>query len=276
MITIDNCKGYSVSYESWGFSGGEVFFRLKNNPYGNNIVKDGPVKITARLYSSTDVMQLLMATDALRRYGATEIDLVMPYVPYARQDRVCNPGEALSIKVFCDLINSQGYRSVEIWDAHSDVTSALLDRCTNVPQTAFVTGLTFPKMVVVSPDAGAMKKAFEVAKRLNTRLLPAYKHRDVSTGEISHVEVPDKMAHGFDTTFLIVDDICDRGRTFIELAKELRHSFFKGRVELYVTHGIFNKGLDVLKPYIDHVYTANIWPDVYKGNEDYVTVLRKN
>jgi ribose-phosphate pyrophosphokinase len=61
--------------------------------------------------------------------------------------------------------------------------------------------------------------------------------------------------------FLIVDDICDGGRTFIELAKVLR-PWTTGKIYLYVTHGIFSNGLDVFNSLIDGVYTANPFPKV--------------
>ena len=61
------------------------------------------------------IMQLLLLTDALRRSGAEQIDLLLPYMPGARQDRVCNVGEALSVKVYASLINQQQYASVSIF-----------------------------------------------------------------------------------------------------------------------------------------------------------------
>ena len=111
----------------FNFSGGEVQVTVKK-------MTSDVVYITANLRSSDDVMALLMATDALRRQGATRIHLTMPYVPYARQDRVMNPGEALGIKVFCDLINAQNYSSVNILDPHSDVTPALLNNVLVIEQ----------------------------------------------------------------------------------------------------------------------------------------------
>jgi ribose-phosphate pyrophosphokinase len=81
------------------FHGGEVNFRFEND-LGQRGIKE--VTIQAQIRSSEDVMTLLMATDALRQFGVEDIHLDMPYVPYGRQDRICNVGEALSIKVFTD------------------------------------------------------------------------------------------------------------------------------------------------------------------------------
>jgi len=78
------------------------------------------------------------------------------------------------------------------------------------------------------------------------------KDRDVKTGNITRTSIT-PIVHGGNA--IIVDDICDGGRTFIELAKCLKPACDK--VYLYVTHGIFSKGLDVFDGLIDHIWTAN-------------------
>lgn len=270
MLNIYVSSGHHLGYKKWNFSGGEVGFKIEPRLYQARYAK-----IVAHLRSSHDVMELLMATDALKRQSAAEIDLVMPYVPYARQDRVCNSGEALSIKVFADLINAQGYRSVEIWDAHSDVTPALLDRCKNVEQWEFAGKAPVFSCTIVAPDAGAEKKAMKLATKYKQEFAQGLKIRDTSTGDITGSVIWEDFS--LTKPLYIVDDICDGGRTFIELAKIIKKNpDWKQPIYLYVTHGIFSKGLDVLKPHIDHVYTANIWPDLYKGNEKYVTILNRN
>lgn len=278
MITIYDASGQFIKYDSLTFSGGEEHIRLKNNAFGRDQIQGSRVKIVAHLWAGREILQLLMITDALRRAGATDIDLVMPYVPYARQDRVCNPGEALSIKVFCDLVNSQKYRTVEIWDPHSDVTPALLERCRVYEQKEFaklIPGIN--QMTLIAPDGGALKKTYALQSIVQRPVGIGTKHRDTKTGEITgtSISTPEFSWGG---EFLIVDDICDGGKTFIELSKVLKSPYYghNSKVYLYVTHGIFSKGLNVLKPYIDHVYTANIFPDRYQGNEGYVTILRRN
>ena len=162
-------------------------------------------------------MQLLLLTDAVRRVVPNvPLHLNMPYVPYARQDRVCNPGEALSAKVFCDLINGQAYASVTIADPHSDVVPALLDRVSVVDasvmlaevlqQSAFARGVT-----LLAPDAGARKRVQQLAKKLEVEHIAfADKVRDTKTGRISGTSVSSDLPH---LPILVVDDICDGGRT---------------------------------------------------------------
>ncbi len=245
----------ALDYSVLAFSGGEVHVRILEP----NEAPGQVFEITARLHGSVEIMELLMLTDALRRMsGGARIRLVCPYFPYARQDRVCAPGEALSLRVIADLINAQGYESVEVWDAHSDVTGAVLNRMVSVPALHFVRQLDLvakvDKPILVAPDAGALKKVSSIAKALGLQWVRADKSRDPKTGEITGTAV--YSDHVGQRDFLIVDDICDGGRTFIALAEAVR-PLTDGRVYLYVTHGIFSAGYDALTAAIDGIYTAN-------------------
>lgn len=244
--------GGSVTFDVLRFSGGEMHVRLTNVS-----LMSGECTITALVRSSDDLMVVLLLTDACRRAGAENVYLVLPYLPYARQDRVCAHGEALSLRVMCDLINAQKYSEVRVWDVHSDVALALLDRVLNIGPTRFLkhaSDLDDTNTVLVAPDAGAIKKVAVVAKALHMPYVRADKTRDAATGEITGTVIYSE--HIGDKDFLIVDDICDGGRTFIELAKVLR-PLTRGAVKLYVTHGIFSKGVDVFDGLIDQVYVAN-------------------
>lgn len=247
--------GGIVQHSTMRFSGGEIQVRLADFPAHHRVT------IEAHLTDSDAVMELLLATDAIRRQGGTGVlNLVMPYMPYARQDRVCAPGESLSLKVFAQLINAQNYNSVKVWDAHSDTTLALLDRSRSVGQAEFVKRIELlPEAVLVAPDAGAMKKIIEVSKEVGRPFIRADKTRDPKTGEITGTVVHGGQ-HG-DVPMLMVDDICDGGRTFIELAQALR-KMTNRRIELYVTHGIFSRGLDVFENVIDAIYCPNVFPNV--------------
>lgn len=249
------------------FAGGEVQIRLELTT--DNLAF---LRIVALLKSADDVMALLMLTDALRRQAPmTPIHLDLPYVPYARQDRVCNPGEALSAKVFCQLINSQNYASVNIDDPHSDVVPALLDRVQVIDASVHVAKvLCDPRfaegVVLLAPDAGARKRVGNLAKRLGVAEIAfADKVRDPLTGSISNVRFPEIAS---DLPILVVDDICDGGRTFIELARAASETANIGRerLNLYVTHGIYSRGLDDLGRYYNGIYTAYNWLSPVTGS----------
>ncbi|WP_313696975.1 ribose-phosphate diphosphokinase [Achromobacter sp.] len=219
-------------------------------------------RIHALLKSADDVMQLLLLTDALRRLNpAAPVHLDMPYVPYARQDRVCNPGEALGAAVFCKLINDQQYATVTIVEPHSDVTPALLQRVRVVDATAFLKkALAAPAfaqgVTLMAPDAGARKRVQALAKALGVAdVRYAEKVRDPQTGRITETRVPDDIPA---QPVLVVDDICDGGRTFLELAAALADKT-RQPLYLYVTHGIFSKGLTELKARYAEIFTAYDW-----------------
>lgn len=241
----------TILYDSFIFSGGEVHIKLKKESVDH-------VLVSSRLNTSDDVMNLLMSTDALRRLGARKIDVLIPYLPYARQDRVMVKGEPLSIKVFCDLINSQNYNKVITYDLHSEVSGALLNNLEHIDNYGLVMQIieSDDDFILVSPDSGAMKKIYNLAKYIgyNKEIVCAEKVRNVKTGDIIKTHVPFDNFGGKD--ILIVDDICDGGRTFIELGKVLK-SKNCGKIYLFVTHGIFSKGLDVLLEHIDHIYTTD-------------------
>ncbi|MBY0572763.1 MAG: ribose-phosphate diphosphokinase [Undibacterium sp.] len=195
------------------------------------------VQIMFRYSSDQSMMQLLLMTDALRRQGASEIDLFIPYFPGARQDRVCNQGEPLSAKVYADLINQQQYRQVTIFDPHSDVVVALLNQVRVVKNHQFMKDVVAElgsDLILISPDAGSNKKIFELANKLDgLAVVRADKLRDVRNGAIIGTEVYCEDLSG--KTALIVDDICAGGRTFIELAKKLKAKNCK-KIILAVSH----------------------------------------
>jgi ribose-phosphate pyrophosphokinase len=228
-------------FESFVFSGGEVHVKV--------LECGGDPTVQAILYNTQDIITLLMLADALKRMGTPIYALHIPYFPYARQDRVCNPGEALSVKVMADLINSIEAKVVIVTDPHSDVTPALLN---NVEvRTAEHCGIhdIIGSKLVICPDAGAEKRI----QKLRVPYVMATKIRDVKTGDIIDTKLYDYENKVPGKDVIIIDDICDGGRTFIELAKVLK-AHGAASVSLYVTHGIFSKGHAVFQRLIDDVY----------------------
>ncbi len=248
-----------LDYKQFIFPGGEISVRINQD----NKLTHPIITIKVHLQSPTEIIELLMVTDAIKRmFPKRRINLLMPYVPYARQDRVSVPGEALSIKVMANLINSQNYENVGIWDPHSDVTTALINNLTVIEQhdLAYQASLDWDNTILVAPDAGAAKKIYKLADLTGCEVITAIKVRDSVTGNITgtRVDANPVALMGSEKRFLIVDDICDGGRTFIELAKVLKTNT-NMPIDLYVTHGIFSKGMRVFDGLIDNIYCANPW-----------------
>ena len=267
MVVIYERENKEIPYTSLTFSGGEEHIRLDLE----GIPKRGKkyIKIKTRLTSSKAVMQLLMSVGALREHFGkrVKIHLECDYFPYARQDRVCNKGEAFSLEIMCNLINSLKLDHVCVTDPHSGVLTGLVDNLVVMPQyevfTLYEDCYTLRPDLVVSPDKGATEKSRCVAQILRvTDVIQASKVRDTLTGNIIETVVEGNV-EGLD--ILIPDDICDGGRTFTELAKVLKKKGAKS-LTLYVTHGIFSKGFKVFEGLFDHIITT----DSFKAKEDYI------
>jgi ribose-phosphate pyrophosphokinase len=255
--------GLPVGFETFRFPGGESHIKLSGALRGQH------VKVVAHVRSGDDLMLLALAADAIRRSGGIP-SAAIPYFPYARQDRCMVDGEPLSLKVAADFVNSMAFENVTVYDPHSDVTPALLNNCRVVTNASFIgrvmRHIGSESLCLVAPDAGAQKKQHKLCQSLHYTgpQVLCSKLRDVATGKILRQSF-DGDPNGLDC--LIVDDICDGGRTFIELSKELAAAGAR-RVFLAVSHGIFSQGEGPLKEVIDGAFCT----DSYKTVEsDYIT-----
>jgi ribose-phosphate pyrophosphokinase len=171
-------------------------------------------------------------------------------------------GESFGLQSADDIIKMCNFNSVTTWDIHSDVAGAMFPAGVfhNIPQENLWARMIKDKLisgktVIISPDAGALKKIYKVAKETGLPVVEAKKVRDVATGQITHTEIDSSQLVGVDTA-IIVDDIIDGGKTFLELAKVIRGNSFTGKLILCVTHGIFSKGLAAFTDF-DGIYTQN-------------------
>jgi ribose-phosphate pyrophosphokinase len=232
----------------------------------------GHVRIYSRLNTFRDLELIICATAALRNTGIQSLSLYTPYFMGARSDRRFTEGDANYLKqVICPIINAQKYEAVIVLDPHSDVLEACLDNFEKIDNHSIVkSALTDidnkndeqDRIVLVSPDAGAYKKIFDVAQKFGIRkIITATKVRDIKTGKILHTEIPVLDQHE-DLKYVIVDDICDGGRTFIELAKAIHDSRPTAEVYLIVTHGIFSNSFYELSKHIKKVYSSNSYSDI--------------
>lgn len=241
-----------IKFQSFTFSGGEPHIKIVPDFDTNR-----KVTITHRLNSFNDLGLLCITVDALRRMDVKIIDLFIPYFPAARQDRVMIPGEPLSVKVYADIINALQLSKVYVFDAHSEVTPALLNNSTVIPNYTFIKTILENignNVKLISPDGGALKKIYKVSEFLGgVEVVECSKSRDVKTGKLSGFKVYEDDLQGMDC--LIVDDICDGGGTFVGLAEELKKKN-AGKLFLAVSHGIFSKGFEVLNCF-DKIFTTD-------------------
>lgn len=274
MIKINNLiSTRPVETKTVFFGGGEKHIQLLNFPSAAEII--------VNFENDSDIVTLAMYVDALKRSGCKSMVLKIPYFPGARQDRVCNEGEALSVKVYADLINAMKFDRVVIFDPHSEVTPALLDNVEAVDNHVFVDDCVDrlivddvivddvkENLVVISPDAGSNKKIYSLVQKLELKnVVRCDKLRDVSNGKII-----DSVVYADDLTgktCLIVDDIISGGMTYKILAKKLKEKNAH-RVYLVISHCEGRADLDSLKNSgIDGMFTTNSKPwNVNDYNKD--------
>ena len=258
----------------------EIKFKINRFPDGQQSVtiEDAPaflqgrdIKLYSRMNNFKDLELIICANQALRNMAVSTVSLYVPYFMGARSDRRFTEGDVHYLKqVICPIINSQNFNAVLVLDPHSDVLEACLNNFEKINNHTIVKhALTDidnkdgaqDRIVLVSPDAGAYKKIFDVAQKFGiNKIITATKVRDIKTGKILHTEIPTLDQHE-DLKYVIVDDICDGGRTFIELAKAIHGSRPTAKVYLVVTHGIFSNGFLELSRELERVYSSNSYSD---------------
>lgn len=258
MITITNQKNELVSCKMLTFSGGERHIQLIDR------IHEVPEYLVVKAYikNTQDLIDLFLVVNALRhKYGqATVINVEIPYLPYARQDRVCAPGQAFALEVIAKWLTDLQVNQLVTWDCHSqvgiDLTGAQnVEPADIIASDKALTGLLKQdNSVLICPDKGAVNRCQTIVDTLKLNdMVRCEKQRDPATGAILRTEVlADDLAG---KTAIITDDICDGGYTFIKIAERLRE-LNADKIILFVTHGIFSKGLGVFDGLIDEFYTT--------------------
>ena len=255
-------------------------------PDGSSHVKiacrlDGHVLIVASPNDERELMEIILAKDALDRMGFIGVDLAMPYWLGSRQDRVCDHGEPLTTKVYADLINSCYFRRVHIWHPHSLVTPALIDGAVVHEGIAkeVIARWSRDNMLLVAPDAGAAKMTFDLSKYAGVPMVSAEKVRDMRTGKILNfaLHAGHEDIEGKDV--FVVDDCISNGGTFLGLLTKIREQLPR-TVQLVVTHADHATGvMNMVGPgKFDHVYISNsrTWTNKISRSGPKISVIELN
>ena len=208
-----------------------------------------------------------------REYSTPHPALFMPYSPAARQDKT--DGTAPITKGIIAAMFAAN-KNIHVFDIHSDLYSWNWR-----PHNWMPADLNLPMRpdvdFVIAPDAGARNRALDFMQAYckNAKLVEASKERDQSTGRLSNYKV-DFTSIGVPPVpvkCLVVDDICDGGATFNMLADAVKAVNPFAELELFVSHGIFSKGLTALRSRYTHFYTTDSFygPKTYQKQDD-VTV----
>ena len=190
--------------------------------------------------------------------------LNLPYLPYGRADRVFEKGNPNALLSFLNTLHDiSGFDEIHICDIHNlqavkDIVYRYgfnLNIIEKSQLQCFKDSLSYDNKkdwdVVIAPDKGAVEKAKTIADYLGVECVFADKVRDISTGKLTEMNLPDYDFTG--KKVLIPDDICDNAGTHVWLADLLKQAG-ASQVDLYITHAIFPKGIKHLTGFIDNVY----------------------
>ena len=216
------------------------------------------------------IMKACLIADAVKNLNPTTVTIAkFGYFPYGRQDRVCALGESFSLKFFIDMLKLR-FDRVDTFDPHSDVTRQELsymlkeDRGFLAREYIDSKGNTgklkemLPKdLVVISPDKGAVQRSLDISNFLgldgNVVLCDKVRFEGKIKIATSSVHIDEVIEN---KNFLISDDICDGGGTFLALADAIKVINPEAQLYLVISHGVFSKGFEELEKYYRGIFTV--------------------
>jgi ribose-phosphate pyrophosphokinase len=201
------------------FSDGEILVDIHESVRGMDVF----VIQSTCTPGNTNLMELLIMIDAMKRASANRITAVLPYYGYARQDRKVSPRAPITAKLVADLITTAGAHRVLTMDLHAGQIQGFfnipVDHLFAAPVLLDYMRTRFPgDMVVVSPDAGGVERARAFAKRMKASLAIIDKRRDSpNVAKFMNLIGEVKGLHA-----VILDDIVDTAGTIVEAASALK------------------------------------------------------
>lgn len=238
----------------------------------------------------TDMFQLMMWSNYVYNISKDIRQVaVIPYFPGARADR----GIPFGAGEYAQFVYGTAVDEVVIFDPHSQVIVEELNydpeffKVTTVYPAEFFSDATVKDQIsvdtyegIIAPDKGAVGRSGSVAEALGLPLYTAEKTRNFETGKLTGFAIEES----FPSTgrYLIVDDICDGGGTFIGLAEAVKEKYPEVEIDLYVSHGVFSsKALELLPQMFGNVFTTNSYspsrdlPDSFKRFDSIRLLLAK-
>ncbi len=219
------------------FSDGEIRVQINESIRGADVFVIQPL-----CYPANDhIMELLLIVDALKRSSAGRITAVIPYFAYARQDRQDRPRTPISSRVVADIITAVGTQRVVVVDLHSPQIQGFfnipVDHLSALPilYEYIRKNLDLTNPIVVSPDAGGVERARQLANKLGCGIAIIYKRRP----EPNKAEVLDVVGDIEGKEAIIIDDIIDTAGTVVNAANMLINKGAK-KVIACATHGVLS------------------------------------
>lgn len=264
MIIIDSDDYKASGVDAFFFPGGEPHVKIPQF--------QDDVLLYLKLRTWNDVGLAAALIDALERQDKW-FRVFIPYFPGARQDRT-DGHSPLTLDLMGRVLGRGVKFSIDVFDPHSDAIHERMNVFVHMPcdlpyePSEGVAG-------VIAPDAGAVRRAalFRDTFYHNAPLIECSKMRDFKSGKFVGYDMPDLKSVGH---YVVVDDICDGGGTFNLLAERFDLDQFgsDSTLELFVSHGIFSKGLSAISPLYERITTTDSWCHLHHcGTDPRLTVI---
>nr|WP_257215832.1 ribose-phosphate diphosphokinase [Fredinandcohnia onubensis] len=218
------------------FSDGEIQINIEESVRGSEVYL---VQSTSQP-ANEHIMELLIMIDALKRASAKNINLVIPYYGYARQDRKARSREPITAKLVANLLEKAGATRVVTMDLHAPQIQGFfdipVDQLLGVPLLAkYFAEKGLEDVVIVAPDQGGVVRARKLASQLNVPIAFIDKRRPKpNVAQIMNIvgNIEGKNA-------IIIDDLIDTAGTITLAAKALKEMGAKG-VYACCTHPVLS------------------------------------
>jgi ribose-phosphate pyrophosphokinase len=184
------------------------------------------------------LMELLLYIDAFRRASAHSITAVVPYFPYARQERMARGREAISARVVANALETSGVGRVILVDIHSRAIQGFfnipVDPLSAMQELAeYFRQPQFDDAVIVSPDVGRAGLAGRYAEWLGKPLVVMHKRRE----GIDQVQTTHVVGNVRDKIPIVIDDIVASG-SVLGQTRDLLKKGARREVYFCVTHPV--------------------------------------
>ena len=240
------------------FSDKEIYVRIEENVRGGDVFVIQPTCCPG----NTNLMELLIMIDALKRSSARRITAVIPYYGYGRQDRKCEPRVPITSKLVADLLVTAGTDRVLTVDLHAGQIQGFF----NIPVDhlyamqvliPYLEKMKSKDMMVISPDAGGVERARAFAKRLDVNLAIIDKRREAA----NEAKAMNIIGDVVDKVCFVVDDMIDTAGTLVEGTAALMEAGAR-EVHACCTHAVLSGPAmeRISKSKIKSIVTTNTIP----------------
>ena len=254
------------------FDDGEVLFECNETVRGCDVYV---IQSTCTPVNDK-IMELLISIDALKRASAKNINVIIPYFGYSRQERKTRPRHPISAKLIADLLTTAGANRIICFDLHAPQIQGFFNIPVDDISTTNIFYDYFSKMnlnniACVSPDHGGVTRAYRLANKLNAELIIIDKRRTKpNKSEIIAIvgDVKDKNC-------IIIDDIVDTAGTLCNAANKLK-SLGANKVFAAITHGVLSKNAinNINSSKLDKLIITDTIPLSEEKKSDKIVVLK--